>query len=425
MRVMIATDLYPPLIGGSERQAQLIARQLVQRGHTVIVATVWQPGTPEYETDCGVEVHRLKGIITSFGWLYQNPNRRFHPPFPEPRIARSLRKLVDDHQPDILHSYGWISYSCAVALIGKKTRFLVSARDYRYVCAKVSLLYRNNVCDGPRIDKCFLCAKDHYGWTKGFTSVLGVFFGKKLLRMKAHGLHSNSSYTQTIMSRHLIRETRGSKQTIPHKVIPSFREDTNKHISSTEFQEKLPKQPYILFVGAIQRHKGVDVLLEAYKQLTDPPPLVLIGTIWSDTPCQLPAGVTVICDVSHADVMTAWEHSLFGVIPSLWPEPFGNVVHEGMSKGKAVIGTFPGGHADMISDGESGLLVPSGNVELLVEAMKRLITDTKLRERLGRVARERAQLFTAGTVIPQFEHFYREIITLGVEETLDVAKTSL
>jgi len=403
MRVLIATDLYPPLIGGSERQAQLIAKQLVQRGHTVIVATVWQPGTPVYENDHGVEVHRLKGLVTSLGQLYQNPNRRFHPPFPEPRIVQSLRKLVDEYHPDILHSYGWISYSCAVALIGKKTRFLVSTRDYRYICAKGSLPYQKNACDGPEIGKCFLCAKDHYDWAKGFTSVLGVFFGKTLLKIKVHGIHSNSSYTQTIMSRHLLRNIQNLKRTIPHKVIPSFREDTNNAVSSAAFREKLPGQPYILFVGAIRRDKGVDVLLEAYKQLTDPPPLVLIGTIWPDTPRQLPAGVTIICDASHADVMIAWENSLFGVIPSLWPEPFGNVVHEGMSKGKAVIGTFPGGHVDMISDGESGLLVPSGSVEPLVEAMKRLITDTELRERLGRIARERAQQFTASVVIPQFE----------------------
>ena len=104
------------------------------------------------------------------------------------------------------------------------------------------------------------------------------------------------------------------------------------------------------------------------------------------------------------------EHCLFGVMPSLFPEPFGTVVLEVMSHGKPVIGTTPGGHADMIIDGETGYLVPRGNVEALAGAMQALISDPASRERMGTAARERAKLFTADVSIPRLERLYQQIV---------------
>jgi glycosyltransferase involved in cell wall biosynthesis len=107
--------------------------------------------------------------------------------------------------------------------------------------------------------------------------------------------------------------------------------------------------------------------------------------------------------------MEAWERALFGVTPSLWPEPFGSVVHEGMSRGKPIIGTDHGGHTDMIVDGENGRLVPPGDVHALTLAMQDLISDPARRDRLGRAARERAERFSAAAVIPQFIRAFEEL----------------
>jgi glycosyltransferase involved in cell wall biosynthesis len=99
---------------------------------------------------------------------------------------------------------------------------------------------------------------------------------------------------------------------------------------------------------------------------------------------------------------------LFGVAPSLWPEPFGSVIHEAMSKGKAIIGTTPGGHSDMIADEQTGLLVRAGDVEGLAQAMQRLVDSRALRERLGAPAQERAKLFTADLAMQRFEALYHQ-----------------
>jgi glycosyltransferase involved in cell wall biosynthesis len=234
-------------------------------------------------------------------------------------------------------------------------------------------------------------------------------------------MHSISTYVQQIVRRDFLddRAIHGRPAT-EHWVIPSFREDDSDAVESTGENDQaadlqgylgqLPSTPFILFVGALRVVKGLGPLVAAYQRLRAPPPLVLIGTIESDTPPVFPPGVVVLQKFPHRAVMAVWDRCLFGVLPSLWPEPLGSVVYEGMSRGKAVIGTTPGGHTDMIIHGETGLLVPLGDVDALVDAMQRLLDQPELRTRLGQAGRVRAKLFTAEVVLPQFESVYSQLV---------------
>ena len=191
-------------------------------------------------------------------------------------------------------------------------------------------------------------------------------------------------------------------------IIPSFGSTTEGEPDGG-LLARLPDEPFILFVGALRRVKGVETLLAAYRELDSPPALVLLGTPEQDTPVDLGPGVFALGATTHPTVLAAWDRSLFGVMPSLWPEPFGSVVHEAMSRGKAVIGTFPGGHADMIQDGRTGLLVPPADVSALTAAMRRLIEQPELREQLGARGAQRARAFSAESVVPQFERFFQGV----------------
>lgn len=73
---------------------------------------------------------------------------------------------------------------------------------------------------------------------------------------------------------------------------------------------------------------------------------------------------------------------------SVRPEPFGRVIVEGMSCGKAVIAMNEGGAAGLIRDGEDALSCPPRDADALASRIARLIDDPGLRERLGRRARE-------------------------------------
>jgi glycosyltransferase involved in cell wall biosynthesis len=407
VKILLASDHYPPFIGGAQRQTEQIAKRMTDRGHDVVVATVWQDDQPAVEDDEGVTVHRLRQLRSAP--LVQGPARRRHqPPFADPVTVRALRGLLASFRPDIVHAAGWYTLSCAAALRGSDVPLLISARDYGFSCANATLMQDDaELCSGPGPLKCMSCAGRHYGKPRGWLAAAGVLGSRSLLRDRMDAMHSVSHYVEDLMRRDFLD---GAADRALLEVLPSFRVEDEPPTDQSVATDLLPAEPFILFVGALRRVKGVETLLAAYRELRDAPPMVLLGTLEADTPIDIPAGVTTIDGLPHWGVLAAWERSLFGVMPSLWPEPFGSVIHEAMSRGKAVIGTRPGGHADMIEDGESGYLVPAGDVAGLRVAMQRLIDEPELRERFGERAKVRAEDFSVERVIPRYEALYEAVI---------------
>ncbi len=407
LRVLLVTDSYPPLIGGATFWSRQVALGMSERGHTVEVATTWQPGTPAREEDGGVAVRRHRDLGSRMRWISDDPYKHNPPPFPDPEATLRLRRRIRDFEPDLVHAYGWLTHSVAAALLGSSIPLLVSAQDYGNVCALRTLFHQGEICDGPAAVKCLGCATSNYGTAKGVAAVAGVFGSRPLVRRKATAFHSISRYVAGVVERDL-----GPAGT-PIEIIPNFSQDVSGEAVDEAILARLPRLPFILFTGALRGVKGVSELCAAYARLDEPPPLVLAGPPAPDTPAEFPPGVTVLTSVPHPTLMAMWERALFGVFPSRWPEPLGNVVFEAMSRGRAVIGTRPGGHEDMIEDGRTGLLVAAGDVDELTAAMSRLLGDPELCRGLGRRAKERARSYSSAAVLPELERLYFEAVAAG------------
>ncbi|HEU4598875.1 MAG TPA: glycosyltransferase, partial [Solirubrobacterales bacterium] len=80
---------------------------------------------------------------------------------------------------------------------------------------------------------------------------------------------------------------------------------------------------------------------------------------------------------------------------------------EAAAAGKPIVASDIGGLRDIVVDAKTGLLVPPQDRSALVGALRRLIADGALRERLGAAARKRAAEFSAEAIVPQFEEAYR------------------
>lgn len=412
MRILLATDHFPPFIGGAHRQAQLIARAMAERGHEVAVATPWHGGLPRVEQEGGVTVHRVRQLRTLFRSLVRDDRQRHQPPFPDPVTVAGLHNLLAEFQPEVIHAYGWLAFSVAVALGRRRIPMLVSARDYGYFCATRTLLRKGAPCSGPAPVKCLSCAGEYYGRPKGWLAATGVALSKPLLARKMTGLHSVSTYVHDVTVEHM----QAPQGDLVEVTIPSFQEaPSSEGIDIDAWLARLPAEPFILFVGAFRKVKGLETLFDAYRQLDSPPPLVLMGTYERDSPADFPPEAIVLTDVPNAAVMASWDRAMFGVMPSLWPEPLGATVAEGMSRGRPVIGTQLGGHADMLTE-SAGMLVPQGDVEALRLAMEQLIADPALREEMGCAAAERARSFRAENVLPRFEEAYRTVIAAGSDK---------
>lgn len=411
-RVLLVTDAYAPMIGGAERALASVAVELQDRGHTVSVATAWQRGLPTRETRDGVEVNRLRDLTSRVPWVSADPNKHVPPPFADPEAVARFRRLVSRFRPDVIHSYGWLTYSCAPTLARGRVPLVLSVHDYGNFCALRTMLHMDREpCSGPATRKCMSCSAQHYGAVKGVVAVAGVLGGRRMLARAAGGAQCNSRHMHGQAWRHLLAgRARFAQGSAADAVIPPLAHRAPDGRADPVVLERLPGS-YILFVGALRRMKGLPELLEAYGRLASPPALVLVGTREIDTPEHLPPGVVVFHSMPHASVMAAWDRALFGVFPSLSAEPFGLAVHEAMSRGRAAIGTAPGGHAEMIVDGQTGLLVPHGDVDALTAAMRRLIEDPALRERLGEAGRRRAEQLAGEHSVNRLEALYEAAVS--------------
>ncbi|HEV7771543.1 MAG TPA: glycosyltransferase [Solirubrobacterales bacterium] len=407
LRVLLVTDSYPPLIGGATFWSRQVALGMSERGHTVEVATTWQPGAPAREEDEGVDVRRHRDLTSRVPWVSADPYKHNPPPFPDPEATLRLRRRITEFEPDLVHAYGWLTHSAAAALTGSSVPLLVSTQDYGNVCALRTLFRKGEICDGPALAKCLDCAATNYGAAKGAVAVAGVFASRPLVRRKATAFHSISRYVAGVVEGDLA----GSGT--PIEIVPNFSQDVPGKAVDETVLAQLPDRPFILYAGALRDVKGISELCAAYQRLADPPPLVLAGPPAPETPTEFPDRVTVLTNVPHPTLMAMWDRALFGVFPSKWPEPLGNVVFEAMGRGRAVIGTRPGGHEDMVKDGRTGLLVAAGDADELLLAMSLLIADHELREGLGQRAKARARAYSAAAVLPELERLYFETVTAG------------
>jgi glycosyltransferase involved in cell wall biosynthesis len=96
---------------------------------------------------------------------------------------------------------------------------------------------------------------------------------------------------------------------------------------------------------------------------------------------------------------------------SVIPEPFGQVVIEGMGFGLPVVAAGAGGPAEVIEEGVNGLLYPPGDVDALAQALQRLASDAELRRRLGRAARDKANEFAPDEIAHQVMNLYGDVLT--------------
>ncbi len=89
------------------------------------------------------------------------------------------------------------------------------------------------------------------------------------------------------------------------------------------------------------------------------------------------------------------------------PEPFGQVIIEAMSAGRAVIATHGGGAIEIVEHGETGILIPMNDAQALAQAIKLLLTTPELRAKMGHKGRKRAlDLFNINRTVDQIQALY-------------------
>jgi len=189
--------------------------------------------------------------------------------------------------------------------------------------------------------------------------------------------------------------------------------------------ERMQKVPgRVLFVGRLEKMKGVDVLLKAFSALTpgpspggrgETPQLRIVGSGSQRAVLEKLAKdlgvddrVTFTGYVSAPQIYDEYAQAQIfcGLSRS---EGLGNVFLEAQAAGCAVIGTKVGGIPDIIEDGATGLLIEPDAAEAASEAISTLLRDDGLRSALSSAGREHAQAYDWQEIARRYEKVYRKL----------------
>jgi glycosyltransferase involved in cell wall biosynthesis len=179
-------------------------------------------------------------------------------------------------------------------------------------------------------------------------------------------------------------------------------------------------------IGRLAAWKGQDVFLRAFAQAFPhgPQRAVIVGeALFGEAEIAYGDGLRRLAyDLGVAprvefrgyreDILAEMRMMDILVHASTTPEPFGQVVIEGMAAQLPVVASRGGGPAEIITDGVDGLLYPPGDIPALAQILSKLAAEPQLRAQLGRAAHRRARDFTAESAAEQIMHVY-ELATHG------------
>lgn len=182
----------------------------------------------------------------------------------------------------------------------------------------------------------------------------------------------------------------------------------------------------VIFVGRIDAVKGVDYLIEAFNALAAELrdiKLLIVGTSWFRdgrlTPfvrkvreLASPNADKIVFTgfIPYAELNTLYNLAGVAAVPSVFSEPFGMVIVEAMAAGSALVASAVGGIPEVVEPDERGLLVPPKDPAALASAMRRLLTDAALRQRLAANALPYVRgRFDWPMIAAKIEEVYREL----------------
>ena len=204
-----------------------------------------------------------------------------------------------------------------------------------------------------------------------------------------------------------------------YKIIPNgidLDHFTNNAVPFPKYQDG---KTNILFVGRLEKRKGLKYLLEAFGNLKWELPairLLVVGPGNLDSDSQRMIGgrnlqdVEFVGPVSQDDLPRYYASADIFCSPATGSESFGIVLLEAMAMGKPVVASNIEGYASIVSDGKQGILVPTKNSEKLAVALSRLILDPQLRKRMGGEGRLTVDQYRWSEIAQQVENYYYQCL---------------
>lgn len=216
----------------------------------------------------------------------------------------------------------------------------------------------------------------------------------------------------------------------PHRVIHAGLKPLPE-VEILPFNGQHKAEPIILFVGRLEKRKGILSLFQAIPQVLQSFPKAQFWLVGKDNsendgfaaahqltyPQYFQKKYRAYTDrvrfLGYADdskLGSLYQICDLFVAPSLY-ESFGLIFLEAMNHARPVIGCNVGGPTEIVENGQTGVLVPPESPSALAEAIIRLLDDPKARREMGLAGRQRLlDHFTYTKMAEGYVDFYRELL---------------
>jgi glycosyltransferase involved in cell wall biosynthesis len=417
MRILVATDAFPPVCGGSGWSTYELARGLRERGHEVCV--VQAHAGPPAEHGRSYDGFRVRAIAqrapaAPFVRNYFTNERLWA------RAAAELRAIAGEVHADIIHAQHVLTSPAAVAAgaaIGLPV--VCTVRDYWPVCYWGTLIHdpaSPTLCPACSASMMTRCIRPRAGaaWPLALPFV-PYMRGNLARKQRALAGASAVVAVSSAIARDL-RERSPSLASARVEIIPNP-VDVAGIRRAAQAEAPPVKAPYAIFVGKLEQNKGTGFLMPAIERAGLSWPLVVVGdgrergALEADAR-RLNRDVRFLGWLDRPRVVAWLAHASLLVFPSYGPESLSRVLLEAAAIGVPIAAMKTGGTGDIIEHGVSGLL--SASADELGDHVALLASDRGLAERLARRAREHVDAqFATDRVVGRFEVLYRDLIDGG------------
>ncbi|MEM3341489.1 MAG: glycosyltransferase family 4 protein [Thermoplasmata archaeon] len=411
LRICMISNQYPPYyVGGDAALCRDLAEGLAQRDFEVHV--IFDPFTYTYMT--GKEVEKLpESFIQNRVIVHPLPSSPAKLAFFQLNIYNRhpyLSQKIAEISPHILHyhnfsGFGWGALNAA----GNKIPKVMTLHDLWIACP---------IRAQPLPDCDYLCMKC------------------ELKKMRPPSFRRLKDIEQIecfiCPSRYIESEIKKRYPNVRTVVIPNFVDTTitNKNVDNQSVEEfkkyfQLDNKVIGLFVGRLDRRKGLDILINAVRQLPQDFVFILIGDDAEgfgnliNNNVELKNKLLVLGKVDDIKKRISFAVADFFVLPTRW-ENFPLSIIEAMAWELPIISTRIGGVPELVEDGENGFLINSGDSKELYEkllSIREIIKykNNKLLEIRSKNSQKIKNNFFRKKIINQYLRVYKFLLNGGKE----------
>ena len=357
---ILQINKYYYLRGGTERHVFELEKLLREKGHIVIPFSMQDSRNNQSKYDkyfikkIDLDKFRIKNIIKFF-YNYE--------------AVRNLKKLIKNEKPDIAHLHN-IAHHLSPAIIKTLEKYNIpviqTLHDYKLICPNYRLFTQNKVCARCKGGKYFNCYK--------YKCVKDSRLKSLLASLEAY--INNKIYTKVdlFIAPSQYMRNKCIEFGVPGEKIKTIYNFLNNENKPSEFINS--NNDYLLYFGRISNEKGINVLIDAVKDINIKLKIVGTGPEVENLKFKISNfklnNIEILGPKYGEELNELIRNARAVVMPSIWPENMPYSLLESLAFNVPVIVSNIGGMPEVIKDRVNGYLFKTGDKEDLKDKIEKI-----------------------------------------------------